>query len=238
MATKSSADLTCWKGGGNRCHCPQRVYVVIQWGCALLVYFEGADGSGKDTQADALQLYWERNLNGFPLRLNEPDDTMPVGKLLRQLLASGSYDKTHAALFLADRLAVQYTRVLPAVNVGSNVVCSRSFLSTLVYQQEQWPLQWLFDIHRVLPVKPDFVFILDVDPTVGLDRIDRRGLKREYYESTDFQTKNRQRYLDLAVDPRMGAMLAPDGKIIVLDGSRPACEIHADVVCAITEKRG
>lgn len=199
----------------------------------MLICFDGIEGSGKDTQADRLVSHLTRP-GHYPLRLNEPDDTMPIGKLIRQFLATGSNRPSHAALFLADRLATQNSRVLPALAMGNDVVCSRSFMSTLVYQQEQWPLDWLIDIHRVLPAKPDFIFILDVDPEVGLQRVDSRGKSREVYEAMEFQVRNRERYLSLVDDPRLAGFLAPGGKVFVLDATDTDQNgIHSKVVRAI-----
>ena len=202
------------------------------------IVFEGIDGCGKDSQADLLAHY----LTGpehHPLRINEPCNDLPTGQLLRQFLASGAYPQAHAALFLADRMALQHTRILPALQAGADVISVRSFVSTLAYQQEQWPLQYLFDIHRMLPAKPDVIFILDVDPEVGLERIATRGGKREYYEALDFQRRNRQRYLDLATDPRMKDMLADGGRIIVLDSTLvTANDLHETVKIMLAGCRG
>lgn len=207
--------------------------------------FEGIDGCGKDTQADLLTTYlrdkednlpFVTNAEGIPskplaksvLRLNEPNDSLPTGKLLRECLKAGTYPQAHAAMFLADRLALHFTRILPSLQNGHHVVASRSLLSTLVYQQHQWPLDWLIDMHRMMPTKADTIFVLDVDPEVGLDRVGKRGLATEYYEDLDFQVQNRQRYLSLAQDPRMQPFA---DKVVVVDttGKSPA-EIHAEVL--------
>ncbi len=204
----------------------------------MYVVFEGIEGSGKDSQANRLAEHLTKP-NRFPLRINEPDDTLPIGKLLRTFLASGSYPASHAALFLADRMAVQTSRVLPFMAQGGDVVCSRSFLSSFVYQQEQWPLDWLMSIHEMLPAKPDYIFIMDVDPAVGINRVDSRGKGREYYETLEFQIRNRQRYLDLADDPRMAKFMAPGGKIFVLDATdTDQATIHHKVLRAIGDFNG
>lgn len=196
--------------------------------------YEGIDGSGKDSQADLLV----QHLGESCLRLNEPDATLPTGKLLRECLASGAHPKAHAAMFLADRMALHHAKIGPAQAEGRDVVCSRSFLSTLAYQQEQWSgdegLQWLFDIHRMLPCKADIIFILDVDSAEGLARVNKRDISTEYYEKMDFQVKNRQRYLDLAIDPRMRQFLTQTGRVVVLNTqNKTVGQIHGDVLKAI-----
>jgi len=177
---------------------------------SVYIAFDGPDASGKDTQADLLTEALRRHGHD-PLRLNEPDVTLPTGALLRSLIKDGIYPESHAALFLADRLAVQHHRIIPALKAGRPVVSSRCFLSTLVYQQDQYDLDWLFEIHKALPVKLDHLFILDVDPKEAAERLNRRPTAPEYYERLDTQTRNRQRYLDLSRDPRMDQFVKPYG---------------------------
>lgn len=204
----------------------------------MYIVLEGTDGSGKDTQADMLHMWLSETADKEPLRINEPDADSPTGKLLRACLKSGDYPQAHAAMFLADRMALQPTKIIPALQAGRDVIQCRSFVSTLVYQQEQWGsgegLDWLFNIHRMLPAKPDAIIILDVDPAVGLERVSSRGIAKEVYDRPDIQTRNRQRYLDLVADPRLLDFLAPGGKVIAVSttGLDPV-DIHTTIVQAL-----
>lgn len=182
----------------------------------MYIVFEGIDGSGKDTQADMLTMLWSEIKDLEPLRINEPDAESSTGKLLREWLKSGDHPKAHAALFLADRMVMQPAKIIPALQAGRDVICVRSFVSTLIYQQEHWPLEWLIEIHRMLPAKPDVIVILDVVPAVGLERVSGRGVAKEVYERLDIQTRNRKRYLDLVTVESLHDFLAPGGKIIVI----------------------
>jgi dTMP kinase len=72
-------------------------------------------------------------------------------------------------------------------------------------------------------LKPDLVVLLDVDPTVGLGRVDKRGLgaDRLESESRSFHERVRYAFLDLAsADPK---------RYLVLDAARPADEIAGAV---------
>jgi dTMP kinase len=190
--------------------------------------FEGVDSSGKDSQCDLLVRYLV-SLGLDPLRVAEPDNELPTGQLLRQLLRSGDLKESHAALFLADRMAVQTRKIAPALKKGRPIVSSRSFLSTLVYQQEVgYPLDWLLSLHTQLPVKPDLVFILDLPASVAAERMRLRGLQQEYYEAVEIQTRNRDRYLDIA--SKLDPFLAPKGMVVVLDADDTRENIHNDVV--------
>jgi len=160
--------------------------------------------------------------------VNEPDDTLPTGKLLRQMLKDGSYVEAHAAMFLADRMAMLSTKVRPALAAGHDVVSVRSFVSTLVYQQENWPLDWLLKIHEQLPCKATHLIILDLDSAEALGRATRRPGHMEFYEKLDIQARNRQRYLDLV--PLLGRYLDPEvGKVGVFHSEAPANEVEAEI---------
>jgi dTMP kinase len=197
-------------------------------GTRLYVITEGNDGAGKDTAADMLITRMEEaGLN--PLRVAEPCEDLPHGQLLRKLLISGEHPESHAALFLADRMALQATQVVPALKAGRPVISVRSFLSTLTYQAGRWPLPWLLDIHRQMLAKPDVVIFLDVPPEEGLRRVGKRAAAKEVYERIDIQERNRARYLDLIVpegEDHLAPLLAPGCIRIVVDATMPREEVH------------
>lgn len=199
----------------------------------MYVIFEGIDGSGKSLQVKMLVDHLKRSGRRV-IRVQEPDKRRPMGRLLRDLMAKGSYPESHAALFLADRLALHLREIVPALYVGAHVVSDRSFLSTLAYQQEQWGLEWLFGIHQALPAKADAIIITDVDPAKGLSRVAGRQGGTEYYETLDFLGRIRGRYLALAQDPRIRDFLTPKGRIEVIDTTNldPATT-HARVLSTI-----
>jgi dTMP kinase len=194
----------------------------------MYILIEGIDGTGKDTQADLLAQW----MGPDTLRVNEPDATLPTGKLLRQMLKDGSYLEAHAAMFLADRMAMLSTKVRPALAEGRHVVSSRSWMSTLVYQQENWPRTWLFDIHRQLPCKATHLIVLDLDPEVALQRATTRPGHNEFYEKLDIQKRNRDRYLDIAT--KAEPFLARGGVVRVLDALGTPQEVHARIASWMT----
>lgn len=185
------------------------------------ILIEGVDGSGKDTQGDRLA----QRLGA--LRVNEPDNNLPTGQLLRQMLKDGSYVEAHAAMFLADRMAMQATRVKPHLATGGDVVSVRSFVSSLVYQQENWPLDWLLSIHRHLPCKATHLILLDIDPEIALQRATRRPGHMEFYEKVDTQKRNRQRYLDLV--PVLPEFLGGPQRVGVIDALGTPEEVEARI---------
>ncbi len=174
------------------------------------ILIEGPDRAGKDTQAELLvQRMQDEGQN--PLLVAEPCENLPTGRLLRQLLKSGEYREAHVGLFFADRMALQANVIKPALDAGRPVVSVRSFLSTICYQAENWPLDWLYDIHRVMAIKPTHVVLLDVDSEEGQRRVGRDVRAPEVYEKIEIQRRVRQRYLDLTKDDRFWDCLAPNG---------------------------
>lgn len=192
----------------------------------MYVVLEGIDGAGKDEQGNRLHARLVAQ-GKQTLRVNEPDDTLPTGKLLRQMLKEGTYVEAHAAMFLADRMAMLATKVRPVLEAGGDVVSVRSFVSTLVYQQENHDLSWLFDIHRQLPCKATHLILLDLDPEVALQRATRRPGHMEFYEKLEIQQRNRQRYLDIAAVA--WGFMAPGGRVGVIDALGTPEEVEARI---------
>ncbi|MEI6297238.1 MAG: hypothetical protein WCO84_06415, partial [bacterium] len=173
------------------------------------------DRSGKDSQA-ALLVERMRAAGQDPLLVAEPCSDLPTGQLLRKLLKSGEYRESHVGLFFADRMALQASMVVPALEAGRPVVSVRSFLSTICYQQEHHNLAWLYDIHRIMAVKPSHVVILDVDPEESQRRVGRDVRTPEVYERLSIQKRVRERYLNLPQDPRLLGLLRPETKITII----------------------
>lgn len=198
------------------------------------IIIDGPDGCGKNSQADLLMQHLQnRGMN--PLLVQEPCEDFPTGRLLRQLLKSGEYREAFPGLFLADRMVLQANVIKPAIDAGRPVVSVRSYLTSLVYQAEQWPVDWLWDIHKILSVKPTHVVFLDVDPEEASKRMDADNRTREIFEEIEIQKRVRQRYLELPNQSQFWDSLHPQGKcrIIPTRGNMTAGEskqgIHQEI---------
>ena len=202
----------------------------------MYIALAGIDGCGKDTQADLVAEWASKQ--GYPvLRTAEPNSELPTGKLLRQLLKSGELTNCHAALFLADRMALQQAKLIPWLekNNSGYVISARCFLSTLVYQQDQWPLDWLFSIHSQMLLVPNKIIILDLDAEEAAERMLRRNIHSECYDRLSTQKRNRQRYHELVEDPRLQKLLGPFGEVHLVDASGTAEETHQRVMQALNK---
>lgn len=145
-----------------------------------LVVFEGLDGSGKSTQ---LALLGERleAAGHRVVRTREPYDC-EAGRRIRAMARGGEAVSAEQELawFWEQRREHARDVLLPALEAGSIVLCDRYFLSTVAYQGARG-----FDAARILreseaafPI-PDLVLLLEIDPDVGLGRVQGRGEPHE-----------------------------------------------------------
>jgi dTMP kinase len=190
----------------------------------VFVVFEGGEGAGKSTQvtllADALCA------QGRDVVVTREPGATDVGARIRGLvLNSGDAPspRAEALLYAADRAHHVATVVRPALARGAVVISDRYVDSSLAYQgagrtlpvqEVSWLSSWATG-----GLKPDLVVLLDVDPGVGLGRVDARGggIDRLESESRSFHERVRYAFLDLAAaDPK---------RYLVLDAARPPEEI-------------
>jgi dTMP kinase len=210
------------------------------------IVLEGIDGAGTTTQLGALKAHFARTGRGA-IFTHEPSDG-PVGMLIRLALqgrlvganydyhdpahdsavASASFDvQALALLFAADRADHVATQIRPNLEAGRHVVCDRYLLSTLAYQGLHAEVDWLVQINRPALV-PDLTLFLDVPSEEAGERMRRARWRREMYEEEREQRTIRQRYLDL-IRQEIPAV----GRVIVIDASRSADEVSAEVTSLV-----
>lgn len=203
-----------------------------------LIVLEGIDGSGTTTQAELLATFL-RSLGKTCLLTREPTPG-PVGKLLRQALERRLKDedgavsldhRTLALLFAADRADHVVRRILPALSLGSVVICDRYYLSSLIYQSETASdpaatLPWLRELNAQA-VEPDLTLVLNVDADIAEERRRQRGGAEELFERRELQRRLALRYAQ-AKD------ILPSERILLLDGalSRESLELEIRRVLA------
>jgi len=191
----------------------------------VFVCFEGGEGAGKSTQAQALAAWLTDE--GYAVRLTfEPGDT-PVGKQLRAIVldpATGALSaRTEALLYAADKAEHVDTLVRPALDRGEVVVTDRYVDTSLAYQGAGRVLD-LAEVTAVqrwatADLRPHLTVVLDVDPADGLGRFE--GRDRIEAEPLDFHQRARQAFLDFAA--------ADPDHYLVLDARSPVDELAAAV---------
>ena len=197
------------------------------------ITFEGGEGAGKSTQVERLAATLRGD--GRDVVVTREPGATDVGARIRRLVldkAEAPSPRAEALLYAADRAHHVATVVRPALARGAVVISDRYVDSSLAYQgagrtlpvaEISWLSSWATG-----GLKPDLVVLLDVDPSVGLSRVDARGQGQDRLESESRQFHERVRYafLDLAAaDPK---------RYLVLDAARPADEISAAVAERMT----
>src|SRR6476619_6413547 len=166
----------------------------------MFVSFEGADGSGKSTQAQLL--YETLAAEGRDVVLTREPGGTELGERARELVLNGPQMGAwaEAALFAASRAEHVEEVIRPALDRAAEVVCDRYIDSSLAYQGIARGLGVDAVLQLNLAVTggllPDVTFLLLLDPGVATRRhVDPDRLERE---GTQLQAKVDAAYRELA----------------------------------------
>lgn len=201
----------------------------------FFIVFEGGDGAGKSTQMDALKTWLEKRGEEV-VCTHEPGGTS-IGGRVRELLldpdAVGMDDRTEALLYAADRAQHVAEVIRPGLEAGKVVVSDRFIDSSLAYQglARGLGLEDVYDISRWATggLMPDLVLFLDVDARDGLSRLEGASDRIEN-EGEEFHARVTLAYRRLA-------QRFPE-RFLVLDGSKPAADLHSEIVKVIEDRTG
>jgi len=159
----------------------------------VLFVLEGIDGTGKSTQSCLLMEKLEAK--GFDtVCFKEPSDSR-WGREIRQKakFSDSLTPEQELELFLADRRENVEKNIKPALLKKKVVVLDRYYFSTIAYQGAKGiDTERIRRENEVFAVKPDLVFILDIDPDSGLKRVDKRGVKDLLFEQADYLAEVRK----------------------------------------------
>lgn len=192
------------------------------------ISFEGIDGCGKSTQAKILSD--ELTTFGKKVLLTREPGGSKGAEEIRNLLLTGETDRwsaeTEILLFTAARRDHLERTILPALEIGSTVICDRFSDSTRVYQGvTRGDLRDVVDQldKTMIPRQPDVTVLVDLDPKIGLARALRRSDNEARFEDfgLEMQIKLREGFLTLANEfPK---------RFIVVDGNRNESEVSRDI---------
>lgn len=141
---------------------------------------EGVDGAGKSTQLPELER-WLRGRGTKTLATREPGGT-PLGETLRSVLLdprfTGMSPVTELLAVFAARAEHLAKVIVPAIEDGVWVLCERFTDATFAYQGggrdiDRTTIEALENIVQG-DIRPDLVLVLDLPPTAGLARAERR----------------------------------------------------------------
>lgn len=196
------------------------------------VVFEGIDGTGTTTQLRELRArFAERDSasgRGDRVLFTAEPTGGEIGLLIRRILGGETavHPDTMARLFAADRGEHLYGSdgIMNSLDAGRAVFSDRYLFSSLAYQGEAGTQGLPERLNESFPM-PEYLFFFDIDPLLSMKRVESRAGKREIYERLDFQSRVRDRYLDVL---DVCSRAEPAMTVIRLDAS--------DEIPAITEK--
>lgn len=164
----------------------------------MFIVFEGTDGSGTSTQAKILaESLTKKGLSVFSTA--EPSINF-LGKNLREVLQhkKNLSPKAFQLLFFADRAEHIEKEILPALKEGKIVICERYNWSSIAYGSAEGVDQKFLEMLSENMLTPDYTFFFDLAPKVSLERIEKRGEGKEFFETDKTLTKVRKTMKNLA----------------------------------------
>lgn len=169
----------------------------------LFITIEGPEGAGKTTIIGMLATaLMERGIKVIVTR--EPGG-IPIAEQIREVILNKENTamdaRTEALLYAAARRQHLVEKVLPHLQEGSIVLCDRFIDSSLAYQgyARGLGMDEVYNInHFAIDGRmPDTTLYFDIDPEVGLNRIDQhkgREVNRLDLEELHFHEKVREGY--------------------------------------------
>jgi dTMP kinase len=149
------------------------------------IVIEGIDGSGKTTLCKALLERFE-SLNVPAVQFCEPthfETGKYIRKFLRKEISLNSFEQLLA--FLEDRKQSVQRNILPALEKSNIVILDRYIYSTAAYQSNSIhsPEEILQkNLDESFPI-PDYLFYLDIKPEDAWERIQKRGISTEFFDT-------------------------------------------------------
>ena len=171
---------------------------------SLFITFEGEEGSGKSSQAQAL-LTWLSSKQIPAVLTHEPGGT-ELGEKISDLVKWAQETEisplTELLLFNASRAQHVKEVIRPALDEGKVVICDRFDDSTTAYQSygRGLNLDMVKQVNNTATegLRPDLTILLDISIEDGLSRKRGEKLDRFEQEDIDFHRKVREGYLKMA----------------------------------------
>ncbi len=170
----------------------------------LFITFEGTDGLGKSTNLNYFSDLARKQ--GISVEISRQPGGTPLGEEIRTILIDGSLDPmnsmTELLLILAARANHIESKIEPALAAGKWFLCDRFSDATYAYQGggrriDNRTIEQL-EVLTNVGLTPDFTFLFDAPPEIGLSRASIRGEPDRFEkEQIDFYRRVRSTYLEL-----------------------------------------
>ncbi len=195
---------------------------------AKFITLEGGEGSGKSTNiAYVCDLLAQKEIDFVLTR--EPGGT-EIAEKIRALLLDHHAEPLHAMaellLIFAARAQHIQEVIKPALKEGKWVVCDRFTDATYAYQGvgRQLGVEYIEQLEQLVQgdLRPDKVILLDLDVSLGFERVAQRGEKDRFeVESMNFFEDVRKGYLQRVKQNPQG--------YAVVDASQPLLDVQSDL---------
>lgn len=192
------------------------------------ITIEGTEGVGKSSNMLFIQQWLEAE--GIEVVVSREPGGTPMAEEIRELLLQKReepVDET-AELLLMFAARAQHMRqlIMPALNRGAWVLCDRFTDATYAYQGAGRKLSiekiQLLESLVQGSLRPDTVFVLDVDVELGLQRAAERSEKDRFeLQQVEFFERVRSCYLDRAKN-------SPD-RYLIVDAGRQLIDVQKQI---------
>ncbi len=192
----------------------------------ILIVLDGIDGTGKTTQAKRL-LVSLRKRGWDAVYFREPSDSKWGREIKRKAVRADSLvPEEELDLFEKDRKENVAKNLKPALREKKVIVLDRYYFSTIAYQGARGiDPEVIRHRNESFAVKPDLVFILDIAPQKGLDRIvNSRKKIDKHFEQKDYLVKVRDIFRSFGGE-----------NIHHIDASRPEANVYKDIEKIVLE---
>lgn len=195
----------------------------------IFISIEGADGSGKTTQIQLMQQYFEQK--GYDVLVTREPGGTKISEEIRSIILDETHKNmsyiTEMLLYAAARAQLVEQVIVPAKKEGKVIISDRFVDSSAVYQGIARGLgtKTVYDVNRYALEKcePDITFLLDIDAVDGISRKkNQKSLDRMEQETIEFHKMVADGYRALAKEHKE--------RISVIDASRPIQEIHEEII--------
>ena len=198
------------------------------------IVFEGIEGAGKSSQVEPLaSSLLER---GIPVVTTREPGGSPVAERIREVLLDpgnrGLCADAELLLVFAARAEHLHQVILPALEVGTWVLCDRFTDATYAYQGggrglDPGRIAVLEDLVQG-GLRPDLTLVFDLPPELGLARAGaRRQGVPDRFES------ERIAFFEAAREVYLARAQARPARYLVLDASQPIEQVGREVARAV-----
>lgn len=195
---------------------------------SLFIVVDGIDGSGKSELVKLLHNYLLSKHKNYMILVTREPTNGAYGARVRQILIEEKSPQDSSnelmELLMKDRQEHLENAIEPFLGGASRhkmhiVLCDRYYYSTISFQAAQGiDMKGIIAKNRKFR-KPDIAFILDVEPSVALERIKAR--EKEKFEQLGFMKKVRENFLKL---PKL-----LNDSIKIIDASKKADKVFEEV---------